>query len=180
MGARRRSRIQNGKRRRGGAKGQRLKLLIAAIGRLKSGPEAELAVDYAQRCTATGRSLGLGPLTILDHDAATAAGDREREADWLLKQPPPGAIAVLLDERGDNLTSVALAEKLAAWRDQGRPCACFWIGGPDGASPRLKAAAGQTLGFGAQTWPHKLVRAMLAEQLYRAATILAGGPYHRV
>jgi 23S rRNA (pseudouridine1915-N3)-methyltransferase len=168
-----------GARRRGGAKGQRLKLLIAAIGRLKSGPEAEMAADYAQRCTATGRALGLGPLTIADHDAATAAGDREREADWLLKQAPAGAITVLLDERGENLPSIALAAKLAAWRDQGRPAACFWIGGPDGVSSRLQAAASRTLGFGAQTWPHKLVRAMLAEQLYRAATILAGGPYHR-
>jgi 23S rRNA (pseudouridine1915-N3)-methyltransferase len=106
-------------------------------------------------------------------------GDKAGEAEWLLKAAPAGARKILLDERGDEWASRALASKLADWRDNGLGAACFWIGGPDGVSPALRQAADDKLAFGPQTWPHKLVRVMLAEQIYRAVTILSGSPYHR-
>jgi 23S rRNA (pseudouridine1915-N3)-methyltransferase len=155
-----------------------LKIRIAAIGRLKSGPEAQLADDYRDRASLAGKQLGLGPVDIVEAEAPRA-GDKARETQLLLKAAPEGARLILLDERGDEWGSRTLATKLAQWRDSGLPSACFWIGGPDGASPELRQAAHDRLAFGPQTWPHKLVRVMLAEQIYRAVTILSGNPYHR-
>lgn len=155
-----------------------MRLVIAAIGRMKSGPEATLVQDYAARASQAGRPLALGPLEIAEAEAPVA-GDKPREAALLRKLTPPGAAIVALDERGASWTSRQLAERLAGWRDQGRPAICFWIGGPDGTDPDLRTEADALLAFGTQTWPHKLVRVMLAEQLYRATSILACGPYHR-
>lgn len=120
----------------------------------------------------------MSPLEILELEAK-APGDLSREAAALREAVPAGAKRVLLDERGQAWTSRALAERLARWRDEGAPAVVFWIGGADGADPALRADADAMLAFGPQTWPHRLVRAMLAEQLYRAVTILAGSPYHR-
>jgi 23S rRNA (pseudouridine1915-N3)-methyltransferase len=155
-----------------------LRIRIAAIGRIKAGPEAALIDDYRDRATLAGRQLGLGPLDIVEAEASRA-GDKAREAQLLLNATPKGARRILLDERGDQWGSRALATKLAFWRDNGLADVCFWIGGPDGAAPDLRQAADDRLAFGPQTWPHKLVRVMLAEQIYRAVTILSGNPYHR-
>lgn len=155
-----------------------MRIRIAAIGRLKAGPEADLVADYRDRVTLAGKQLGLGPLDIVEAEAPRA-GDKAREAELLLKAAPDGARRILLDERGDQWGSRALATKLAHWRDSGLPSVCFWIGGPDGVAPDLRQTAHDRLAFGPQTWPHKLVRVMLAEQIYRAVTILSGNPYHR-
>ncbi len=155
-----------------------MRIRIAAIGRIKSGPEATLIEEYRDRATLSGKVLGLGPVDITEGEAPRA-GDKEREAQLLLKAAPAGARRILLDERGDQWGSRTLATKLGAWRDSGVPSVCFWIGGTDGVSPDLRQAADDRLAFGSQTWPHKLVRVMLAEQIYRAVTILSGNPYHR-
>jgi len=155
-----------------------MRLLIAAVGRLRGGPEAELTADYLARIGPAGRAIGLGPAELKEVEAKTA-GDREREAELLLSQAPDGAKRILLDETGEAWPSRRWAEKLGAWRDEGAPAAVFFIGGPDGASDRLRASAQHILAFGPQTWPHRLVRVMLAEQLYRAVSILCGSPYHR-
>ena len=155
-----------------------MKLRVAAIGRVRSGPEALLCEDYLSRIGVAGRMLGLGPIDVVENEAPRA-GDRAREAELLINAVPAGARRILLDERGDEWPSRTLSEKLARWRDGGTPCVCFWIGGPDGASAELRSAADDKLAFGPQTWPHKLVRVMLLEQIYRAVTILGGNPYHR-
>lgn len=97
----------------------------------------------------------------------------------LFPPPPPRAVRVVLDERGAALPSEALAEKLRAWRDDGVREVQFLIGASDGHAAGTRADADLLLSFGPATFPHLLVRAMLAEQLYRAVTILAGHPYHR-
>lgn len=155
-----------------------MRLMIAAVGRLRGGPEADLTAEYLARIGPAGRGIGLGPAELKEVEARTA-GDREREAELLLALAPEGARRVLLDETGEAWPSRRWARKLGAWRDEGVPAAVFFIGGPDGASERIRAGAAHTLAFGPQTWPHRLVRVMLAEQLYRAVTILCGSPYHR-
>ena len=102
------------------------------------------------------------------------------EAALLSKVIPEGAALCILDERGKTLSSPEFAATLAAWRDAGRQDAAFVIGGADGIDTTLRARADISISFGRMVWPHMLVRVMLAEQLYRAATILAGSPYHRV
>jgi 23S rRNA (pseudouridine1915-N3)-methyltransferase len=92
---------------------------------------------------------------------------------------PAGALVVLLDERGDDLTSAALAERIGKWRDQGIGDLALLIGGAAGHGEAARARAGFTLSLGRMTWPHMLVRGLIAEQLYRAQQILAGHPYHR-
>ena len=111
---------------------------------------------------------------------AAEAGKRVIEESIALANViPQGAVVVLLDSRGDNLDSASLAARLADWRDNDRPATVFVIGGPDGLAQNLTEKADLKLAFGAATWPHQLVRAMLLEQIYRAMTILNGHPYHR-
>jgi 23S rRNA (pseudouridine1915-N3)-methyltransferase len=93
---------------------------------------------------------------------------------------PQGALLAVLDERGKMLSSPDFADMLAGWRDAGRSDLALVIGGADGIAPELRARADFALSFGQMVWPHMLVRVMLSEQLYRAASILAGSPYHRV
>ena len=107
-----------------------------------------------------------------------AAAGRPRPSCWSARCPP-GALIAVLDERGQVLTSPEFAEQLAEWRDEGRGDVAFVIGGADGIAPDLRKRADFALSFGAMVWPHMLVRVMLAEQLYRAASILSGRPYHR-
>jgi 23S rRNA (pseudouridine1915-N3)-methyltransferase len=159
-----------------------MRIIVAAIGRLKQGPETELSERYRKRAAQTGRQLGLRDVEILEirESRATDASKRMLEESIALANIiPQGAAVVLLDARGDNLDSTSLAAQLAKWRGQGRPAAVFLIGGPDGLSPSLQDEAELKLAFGAATWPHQLARVMLLEQLYRAATILTGHPYHR-
>ncbi len=155
-----------------------MRILIAAVGRLRDGPEAALSADYVARAAAAGRQLGFRGVDLAEVEGKPA-GDQRAEASALYRATPDDARKVLLDERGAEWTSRQLAEKLARWRDDGIGCATFWIGGADGASQSLKDQADEKLAFGRQTWPHRLVRVMIAEQIYRAVTILSGNPYHR-
>ncbi|MEM7441344.1 MAG: 23S rRNA (pseudouridine(1915)-N(3))-methyltransferase RlmH [Pseudomonadota bacterium] len=153
-------------------------LTVAAVGRLRKGPEAELISDYLDRATKTGRGLGLGPVRVVEVEDKKGSG-MAGEAEALRRAVPAGAVMVALDERGKVLSSPKFADHLAGWRDQGRGDICFVIGGADGIDPALRAEADLALSFGAMVWPHMLARVMLAEQLYRAMAILAGTPYHR-
>ncbi|MGE3141750.1 MAG: 23S rRNA (pseudouridine(1915)-N(3))-methyltransferase RlmH [Hyphomonadaceae bacterium] len=155
-----------------------MRILIAAAGRKRAGPEAALAEEYLARASAGGRGLGFQAIDLIEVQGRPA-GEPGAEAAALLKATPEGACRILLDERGAEWSSRQLAEKLARWRDDGQACAAFWIGGPDGAAQALRDQADHTLAFGRQTWPHLLVRAMICEQIYRAVTILSGNPYHR-
>ena len=155
-----------------------MRLHLVAVGRLRAGPERMLVDEYRQRFDRTGRALGLGPL--VEHEVEDRkGGGRAAEAALIGRAVPQGARLVALDERGLGLDSPGLAARLAAERDGGAGDLAFAIGGADGLDPGLRARADWALSLGAMVWPHALVRVMLAEQLYRAATILAGSPYHR-
>lgn len=159
-----------------------MRIVVAAVGRLKQGPETELSERYRKRAAQTGRNLGLRDVEIIEirESRAADAGKRVLEESIALATIiPPGAAVVLLDARGDNLESASLAVHLSKWRGNDRPAAVFLIGGADGLSPSLRDKAELRISFGAATWPHQLVRVMLLEQLYRATTILTGHPYHR-
>ena len=156
-----------------------MRIHLCAVGRLRSGPERTLIDDYVQRFDRTGRALALGPLTEHEVEDKKNLG-MAAEAELLARAVPTGAVLVTLDERGKQMTSPDFASLLARWRDEGRQDVAFVIGGADGIDPALRARADASLSFGAMVWPHMLVRVMLAEQLYRAASILAGLPYHRV
>lgn len=155
-----------------------MRVQICAVGRLRRGPEFDLISDYLKRFDQTGRLLGLGPITITEIDDRKGAG-MATEAPLIAAAIPKGAITCALDERGKQVTSPEFAKMLAGWRDQGRSCVSFLIGGADGLQKDLRESADQRLSFGPMVWPHMLVRVMLAEQLFRAASILANKPYHR-
>lgn len=156
-----------------------MRLHLCAVGRLRVGPERALVDDYLARLERTGRPLGLGPVT--EHEVEDKrGGGMAAEGALLAKAVPAGSALCVLDERGKILSSPEFAQMLAGWRDGGRQDAAFVIGGADGVDAGLRRRADLTLSFGRMVWPHMLVRVMLAEQLYRAATILSGGPYHRV
>jgi len=152
-------------------------ILIAAVGRARSGPEQALFETYRQRLA--------WPLTLKEVEERRKLPPKQlmvREGELLLAALPkrhPGLVVVVLDPRGTALSSEALARKLGGWRDGGIDEIAFLIGGADGHGPAVGERAGFTLSLGSMTWPHLLVRAMLAEQLYRAQQILAGHPYHR-
>lgn len=153
-----------------------MKLAVIAIGKPGRGPEAILAADYAGRASLVGRTLGLGPLELIDLEPRKPGRTPEAE---LILQAAGGAHLIACDERGRTFSSRAFADHIAMLRDRGERRLVFTIGGADGLDDSVRAAAASTLAFGPQTWPHGLARAMLAEQLYRAVTILAGSPYHR-
>ena len=160
-----------------------MRLLVIAIGRLKQGPERELAERYRARFDDIGRKLGFRGLEIHElpesraRDAATRISE---EAAAIAALIPERSVLVALDERGGSLDSAAFARHLGRWRDESVASTIFVIGGADGLSPDLRRTAKLTVAFGAATWPHQMVRVMLLEQIYRAATTLAGHPYHRV
>ena len=159
-----------------------MRIIVAAVGRLKRGPETELSERYRKRAAQTGRQIGLRDIEIVEvkESRAADAGKRMREESIALANViPPRSASVLLEAEGDNIDSAGLAGLLARWRADDRPAAVFLIGGADGLAASLRDEATVRLSFGAATWPHQLVRVMLLEQLYRAATILTGHPYHR-
>ena len=159
-----------------------MRIGVYAVGRMKSGPERELAERYFDRFAKLGPSLGLefsGVDELPESRHATAELRKRDEAERLIARMPAGASIIILDERGKNLSSDDFSARLAALRDGGTRDGALVIGGPDGHDPSIRDKASLVLSFGAQTWPHQMVRFMLAEQLYRAATILAGHPYHR-
>jgi 23S rRNA (pseudouridine1915-N3)-methyltransferase len=153
-----------------------LKLTVLAVGRLSRSPEVELVKTYVDRATAAGRVLGLGPVEIIEVESRKPGKAAEAEA---LRPHLAGAHVIACDERGTAFTSRAFAAELGRIRDQGARRMVMMIGGADGLDPELLATANGKLAFGPQTWPHALARVMLTEQIYRAVTILAGGPYHR-
>jgi 23S rRNA (pseudouridine1915-N3)-methyltransferase len=159
-----------------------MRVVVIAVGRLKQGPERELAGRYRERFDEIGRRLGFRGLEVHEIPESRARDAAMRMADEttaISVQIPDKSVLVALDERGDSLDSASLAQQLGRWRDDGVANTIFAIGGADGLSPDLRRKAKLRLAFGAATWPHQMVRVMLLEQLYRAATILAGHPYHR-
>lgn len=159
-----------------------MRVHLLAVGRLKAGPERELSARYIDRFRKMGPPLGLefGRLVEISESRAGTAETRKREeAEALMKALPDGAGLVLLDERGRSESSEDFAASIADWRDRGRRDMAVAIGGADGHGEELRSAADRLISFGRMTWPHQLVRIMASEQLYRAATILAGHPYHR-
>ena len=149
---------------------------MVAVGRLSRGPETDLVKTYVDRATAAGRALGLGPFEVVEVEARKPGKAAEADA---LRPHLADAHLIACDEHGAARSSREFAAEIARLRDQGVRRLVLMIGGADGLDPTLLASAQGKLAFGPQTWPHALVRVMLAEQLYRAVTILAGGPYHR-
>ncbi|NWG72658.1 MAG: 23S rRNA (pseudouridine(1915)-N(3))-methyltransferase RlmH [Parvularculaceae bacterium] len=159
-----------------------MRIIIAAVGRLKSGPEYELVAEYLARARGVGRQIGFTEVSLIEVEASKGGdilGRRRREGELLSEALPAGARIIALDERGEGLGSAAFAALLAKLRDEGVPAIAFLIGGADGLPDSARARAFKALSFGPATFPHLLVRAMLAEQIYRAMTILSGHPYHR-
>jgi len=159
-----------------------MRIVVAAVGRLKKGPETELSERYRKRAVQTGRQLGLRAVEIVEIRESRAGDPAKRmleESIALANIIPNDAAVVLLDPRGQNVDSAGLASHLATWRANGRPAIVFLIGGADGLAATVCEKAELRLSFGTATWPHQLVRVMLLEQLYRATTILTGHPYHR-
>ena len=155
-----------------------MRLHLCAVGRLRAGPERALIDDYLKRFDRSGRALGLGPCAVQEVEDKKGGG-MAAEAALLRRAIPSGAKLAVMDERGKTLTSPQFADLLANWRDQGAQDVALVIGGADGLDPSLRAEADFALSFGPMVWPHMLARVMLTEQLYRAASILSGAPYHR-
>lgn len=153
-----------------------MKVTLLVVHRLGRSAEADLANDYVRRATAAGRSLGLGPVEIVEVEARKPGKAAEAE---VIAPHLEGAHVIACDEHGRTFTSRAFAERVGRLRDDGARRLVLLVGGADGLDPSLLARADETLAFGPQTWPHALARVMLAEQVYRAVTILAGSPYHR-
>jgi len=158
-----------------------MRFILAAVGRLKDA-EAQLYERYERRFDSSGRALGLGPLKLSEIGEARAAGADQRKADEaarLMKAAEAADAKIVLDEHGKTLSSEELARFIAEWRDDGCKAMAFLIGGPDGHGPEALEAAALKLSLGRLTLPHGIARIVLAEQLYRATTILSGHPYHR-
>ena len=159
-----------------------MRIIVAAVGRLKQGPETELSGRYRKRAAQTGRQLGLRDVEVIEirESRAGDAGKRMLEESIALANViPQDAVVVVLDSRGESLDSHTLAAQLSNWRENGRTATVFLIGGADGLAVNIGEKASLRLSFGKATWPHQLVRVMLLEQIYRATTILTGHPYHR-
>ncbi len=159
-----------------------MRLLLICVGRLKAGPERDLAARYFERAGMAGRALGFSSLDLREIEESRARRPEDRKSDEAKAiRLQAGALGktILFDERGKATSSKDFASTLAAFRDAGDPAVSLVIGGPDGLDPGLRAEAAATIAFGAMTWPHQLVRVMVAEQIYRAMTILSGHPYHR-
>ena len=159
-----------------------MRITVAAVGRGRAAPEQALCDLFLERARALGPKLGISKLDFLVTDVSRSASLDARldeEAAKLAQRLPTPSHRIALDEAGGALSSEAFAKHLAALRDGGCRDLVFLIGGPDGIAPALRQAAQERLAFGPQTWPHLMVRAMLAEQIYRALAILSRHPYHR-
>ena len=158
-----------------------MRVTIAAVGRMKAGPERDMVARYLDRAVGGGKPLALTGFEVIEQTESRASSAASRKADEArtLRAALPEGIVVALDERGKSMGSEPFAQQIGRWRDDGRPTASFVIGGADGLDPDFVAKADLVLSFSPLTWPHQLVRIMLAEQLYRTTTILAGHPYHR-
>ncbi len=159
-----------------------MQLSVHAIGRLKAGPERDLYDRYASRLKNAGRNVGISGFSLHELNESRlekATARREQEAQNLLSGIRDNASLIALDENGRDLTSNELAQHIRKLLLAGTPQTAFAIGGPDGHGKHLLERANLKLRFGSLTWPHQIVRIMLAEQLYRVVTILSGHPYHR-
>lgn len=159
-----------------------MKIAVAAIGLLKSGPEKAMAADYAQRIPALGRNAGLTGFMVQDWSESKAASAdlrKAEEAKRLWSAVPVDGLAIVLDERGKALSSAEFAALLQQQANLGTKHLSFLIGGPDGHAIETRTKAFKTLSFGPLTFPHRLLRVMLFEQIYRAVTIIVNHPYHR-
>ncbi|MCB8819713.1 23S rRNA (pseudouridine(1915)-N(3))-methyltransferase RlmH [Microvirga rosea] len=158
-----------------------MRLSVLAVGRLKSGPERELVERYRQRVEAMSRSLGMTGLDMVELPESRARRDDDRRSEEAaaLLEKAGSAFVIAFDERGKSPSSEAFAERIRQWRDDGCPGIACIIGGPDGLDPQVLRRAKAVISFGALTMPHQIVRALVAEQLYRALTIISGHPYHR-
>lgn len=149
---------------------------------MKNGPESELLERYLDRLEKAGRQLGMSGMSVtVFNESRMAQPDRRKseEASMMLGALKPGGLLIALDEHGSDIGSPEFSAHLKSGLENGCPEMAFAIGGPDGHGPELLQRANQTLRLGRMTWPHQLARVMLAEQLYRAITILSGHPYHR-
>ncbi len=155
-----------------------MRLHMISIGRWSAGPEKALYDHYAERVDKSARNIGLSPL-ILEEVIPKKLGSRDAEGAALLNKVPQGSFVVSLDETGRQFSSEQFAQMIGRQRDDGMSDMVFLIGGADGHDDKVKRAGRLQLSLGPMTWPHLLVRGLLAEQIYRAATILAGHPYHR-
>jgi 23S rRNA (pseudouridine1915-N3)-methyltransferase len=160
-----------------------LRLQVLCVGRLKAGPERQLAARYSERIGPAGRSVGLGPIDVREIAESGARRPNDRKIDEALRLAAlvsEGSALWALDEKGTSLTSEDFARELAKLREDGTSALAFAIGGADGLDESLRQRANRLIAFGAMTLPHQLVRGLLLEQIYRATTILSGHPYHRV
>jgi 23S rRNA (pseudouridine1915-N3)-methyltransferase len=159
-----------------------MRIVVVAVGRLKQGPERELVERYRKRAESTGRKAGISALDVIEI-RESRAGDAARrvleESIAIANVVPEDGVMVILDGRGEGMSSPSFAGRLQGWRAQNKAAVAFIIGGHDGLAPGLREKAELAIAFGAATWPHQLARIMLFEQLYRATTILSGHPYHR-
>ncbi len=159
-----------------------MRIVVAAVGRLKQGPERELAERYRKRAVDTGRKAGISAVDIIEIRESRAGDSGRRmleESIAIANVLPDDAAVVILDPRGESMSSSAFAGRLQGWRSQDTPAVTFIVGSHDGLAPSLREKSTAAIAFGAATWPHQLARIMLLEQIYRALTILAGHPYHR-
>ncbi|WP_026379169.1 23S rRNA (pseudouridine(1915)-N(3))-methyltransferase RlmH [Afifella pfennigii] len=158
-----------------------MRLLILAVGRMKSGPEGELAARYLERVRKADRSVGIAGVELKEiaESRADRPAERKREEAAALRKLIGAHGFVALDETGEDITSEAFSALIGRQADEGAQLLAFVIGGPDGLDAALRQEAAACIAFGRMTWPHKIARVMLAEQLYRAVTILSGHPYHR-
>ncbi len=160
-----------------------MRLHVAAIGKLKSGPEKELADDYQKRISQIARKAGISTISVTEQPESAKATAQQRmteEAVVLRKQIPADATLIILDERGSTLSSEGFAKLLSQHLERGTSDVALLIGGPDGHDPAFRKTAATTIALGSMTWPHRLVRIMILEQIYRAITIMLNHPYHRV
>ena len=159
-----------------------MKLSVLAVGRLKTGPEKLLAEDYQARIEAIGRKAGISRFSVTDtgeSQGQTPVARMDEEQRFFASSLPPRAFTIVLDERGKTMTSPAFAGMLRRHIDGGTADLAFLIGGPDGHGAETRKHAGHLISLSEMTWPHRLVRIMLLEQIYRAVTIMVNHPYHR-
>lgn len=160
-----------------------MRYVIAAVGRMKAGADRDLLDRYLDRARKTGKGLGVSAVDMVELTESRAARSDDRkaeEAGALLAALSPRARLIVLDETGKTMTSPALSDRLRSWMDEGAPEIAFAIGGADGHGSAIRDRADVILALGAMTWPHQIVRILIAEQIYRAFTIQSGHPYHRV
>lgn len=159
-----------------------MRVVLIAVGRMKSGPERDLVARYLDRATSSGKPLGLTDFSVIELSESRASSATARKADEakaIKAAWPEKCVTIALDERGKGMGSESFANQIADWRDAGRPALALIIGGADGLAPDVRDEANLIVSFSPMTWPHQMVRMMAAEQLYRATTILSGHPYHR-